>query len=643
MKKVLIVILSCILFIDSLSAVSSSEVNYKVDDFIVDSMIDSIGNLTVKEVIKVKGTFNGYIRDLVYKNSKLSDFTGADSDFEGSSIYNATGLEIQKVGKISWDESKDLDYEVFLNDIQEFSECEEGNNCYKKSDIQDGTSLKMYSETKSDSTYFYIEYLLGNVVVQHNDVHELYYNFIGNGFDDDIKKYKLRVLLPQTTKEQVRVWAHGPLNGEVYFVADGDPITYYGAYLTVDDLYAHTPVDIRMVFPKDLLSVYFEGVSKLTNIDALDKILLVEEARANEANNLRNAARTKVYGTYIISGIYLLITLTLIVYIYFKYDKEFKSNFLNEYNREFIDDYDVTVIEYLFSKTITSKAFSTSLLNLIYKKNIKVEEIEGNKNKKDYLFTLLNQDNLIESERKLVNIIFNNAGNTKEVKLSEIQKYAKKMNGTSSYFLSDFDDWKNSVVNDAQKEEFYINVKKVKAFFSLYCIVGLIILFIHFSIDMFNIVTILVLVVTIIFFIYLMTFTKRSFRGNDHYIRWKAFKKFLNDFGRFDEKELPEISLWERYLVYANIFGIADKVSKTMNIKFNEMGYQNNNVRMYNYMMWSNLNSSINRTVNNSVSEARSLQAQALASSTNSSAGGFGGGFSSGGGFGGGGGGGRGF
>ena len=32
--------------------------------------------------------------------------------------------------------------------------------------------------------------------------------------------------------------------------------------------------------------------------------------------------------------------------------------------------------------------------------------------------------------------------------------------------------------------------------------------------------------------------------------KWTAFKKFLNDFGSFDVKELPEIKLWERYLVF---------------------------------------------------------------------------------------------
>lgn len=98
--------------------------------------------------------------------------------------------------------------------------------------------------------------------------------------------------------------------------------------------------------------------------------------------------------------------------------------------------------------------------------------------------------------------------------------------------------------------------------------------------------------------------------------------------------------------MYANIFGIADKVGKTMKIKFNEINTNNqysNGDLLFDYMMWNNLNYSINNTVRSSVSTARTMVNEAIAKSSSSSGGGFGGGFSSGGGFGGGGGGGRGF
>ena len=45
-------------------------------------------------------------------------------------------------------------------------------------------------------------------------------------------------------------------------------------------------------------------------------------------------------------------------------------------------------------------------------------------------------------------------------------------------------------------------------------------------------------------------------------IKLKGLKNFLEEFSRIDDKEAIEVKLWEYYLIYAQIFGIADKVAK---------------------------------------------------------------------------------
>ena len=65
----------------------------------------------------------------------------------------------------------------------------------------------------------------------------------------------------------------------------------------------------------------------------------------------------------------------------------------------------------------------------------------------------------------------------------------------------------------------------------------------------------------------------------------KGMKKFLSDFGRFDEKELPEIILWEKYLVYAAAFGIAAKVEKAMQLKIKEFNLNQNTNFTTNYIL----------------------------------------------------------
>ena len=61
---------------------------------------------------------------------------------------------------------------------------------------------------------FYIEYILKDVVVIHNDIAELYWTFVGQNFDDNIDEVMITINLPKRATD-LRVWAHGPLWGTV--------------------------------------------------------------------------------------------------------------------------------------------------------------------------------------------------------------------------------------------------------------------------------------------------------------------------------------------------------------------------------------------------------------------------------------------
>ena len=133
---------------------------------------------------------------------------------------------------------------------------------------------------------------------------------------------------------------------------------------------------------------------------------------------------------------------------------------------------------------------------------------------------------------------------------------------------------------------------------------------------------------------------KRTQKGAEEYKKWNAFKNFLNDFGKFSDKEVLEVALWEKYLVYATLFGCAKKVIKVMKVEMVNAPDDYFDTYLDLYVM----NQCISRAVRDSYGSAQSAYAEAHYSSSGgfSSGSGGGGGFSSGGGsFGGGGGGGR--
>ena len=60
-------------------------------------------------------------------------------------------------------------------------------------------------------------------------------------------------------------------------------------------------------------------------------------------------------------------------------------------------------------------------------------------------------------------------------------------------------------------------------------------------------------------------------KGINEKEKWKGLKKYMEEFSLLKEKEVPEIILWEKFLVYATVFGISDKVLKQLKIVYPDL------------------------------------------------------------------------
>ena len=625
--------------------IAHAEVDYDITDYYITSDIEVAGGLKIKELIVLDGTFNGYERNIVYRNDSLEEWKAGNVNFEKSSIYNAVGVDNLKVAAMKV--NGDVSFDTMKNISNYASEVDSANlgesNVYTTTKNSNGIDVRMYMPANNEKVAFYLEYVVANAVVMHNDVAELYFPFIGDKFSDDIDNVNVQVFLPAAdTSNNFRIWAHGPLSGEINKYQNENKENI-GLIASIKDLKANTGFDIRVTFDKSLILV--PQFLHHSNEDALDKILEVENKRADDANAKRKKIKAVYYSIKYAAIGYLIFLIVMWIYIYVKFDKEYKADFKNKYNREFIDDYNVEVIDYLFNKNITPNAMSASIMNLVYKKNISVEEIPSDKKKKEYTFKLLNKENLSKSEEYLIEFLFDTVGNGSEFTTQKLKDYAKS---TSSYstFTSKYSTWKNNVIQEGQQQNFYESNTKIEFIGLIIALIGGLIFVTNILCNTDILIAYAIIIPIVIFAIYIMTFNRRTKSGNEDYAKWKAFKKFLNDFGTFDIKELPEIALWERYMVYATIFGLAKKVQKSMNVYIQELDpngtlypYYYNSWMYYdlNYAVADSVNSAVNSAVNYSINTAN-------ANSSYSSGSGFGGGFSSGGGGGfGGGGGGHGF
>lgn len=298
------------------------------------------------------------------------------------------------------------------------------------------------------------------------------------------------------------------------------------------------------------------------------------------------------------------------------------------------------------------KVLSATMLDLCLKGYLQFEIIDD-KNVKVTLVAEKTEEALKPYEQTVYELLKEVANKqTNSFTMKEFEKYAR-IHGNS--FMSKMDSVEIRVNNEEinignmseegkkKKSTYmasgiaYITITIAIAFFS----------FLFFLPIMLFFMPILLLVNSILCFILSGRYSIFSQAGLDEKEKWEALKRYMEDFSMIDEKSVPELVLWEKYLVYATAFGIADKVLKQLKIKYPEFAEGNlgMNDYMYLYLLsnsYMNMTfiSTFNRAVNNAYFSGVSARAATNGYSygNSSSGGGFGGGFSGGGGFGGGGG-----
>lgn len=643
MKKIRFILFSLFIMLLPIFVYADGTTRYYIEVNVLDN-----GDAEIKELKLMDGEYNGYKTDIRYKSNGLTKFDGSKSSFEGSDIYNASALTDVKVYDVKFTTT---DFSIINNKNREFvlvNSAEKGDyGVYTKTTNSEGIEILSYQPSVYKRASL-VTYTLKDLVVVHNDIAELAHDFIGTDYKEDISNLIIRINLPSSSKE-LRIFSHGPLNGKNRIIDDKS------VEITYETLDKENAVDGRVVFDKSIVP----NATKKSNVDGLDKILEVEKEKANYANKLREAARKreKMLQTLaiimeILLGIWLIGLIVIVYKFYNKNDKEYRSEFNGKYFRDFPEEYTPSTVSYLMNKSINNLSFNAGILDLIRKKAITIEEVTidkkglfKNKQQKDYKLSRnmnFNLDTLSTSEKKLFNLLIGTVGNGDYVILGDMKEFSKDYDNAKR-LISGYDSWRYACESEAETEEFYENTKKEKTNCILYSLIFIPITFLALLcgsnmgrvllMDLFGILAI----------IYFSSATKRTKKGNEQYHKWKGLKNFLADFGRLDEKDLPEIKLWERYLVYATMFGLAVKVQNAMKMNLERMNYSDSIDFTYLYFDNYYFSNSMTNAVNSSLSSARgTISTHELASSSDSSSGGYGGGSSfGGGGFGGGSGGGR--
>ncbi|MDD4706037.1 MAG: DUF2207 domain-containing protein [Bacilli bacterium] len=299
MKKILLFLLLLI------PTVVNADV--KVLTHLIDAEIEIAGALKVKETIIIEGDTKVFSRNLNYK---MIDevWNKQDLNFKSSPIYNGYSLENIKVSAFKTNGEIDFNHEVksFFNELDP---TKKSTNFYTKVNNKLGTNVNInYDTSKNEKTAYYIEYLITNVIVAHNDINEL--NFTFNNLNYNAANTLIRVIIPYPTDSDLfNVWLHGPSNGELNYLINEnkEKVGIISSFPKIN-----SNVNVRLTLPKEQVGI--DIYLNKTKTDALNKIKQVENSRLDRQNFNNKSLKVIKYVVIILSIIYVISSPSLYKY-----------------------------------------------------------------------------------------------------------------------------------------------------------------------------------------------------------------------------------------------------------------------------------------------------------------------------------------
>lgn len=514
------------------------------------------------------------------------------------------------------------DFLIYDGETQYKKENSKLPKTYFIEDLGSYYKINFFYNISNETKTFKFVYKLNGVTKVYEDYGEFYYKLQGTGWDKTVGIFEtyIRFLLPIPIDEYL-IWAHGPLWGKI------EKLDEKTVYLKIEDVPANTFVEARILIP----SYYFSDAKKLSGV-IKDKVIK-EETKWAKSSNLKRVLNNIFFYLPII--IFLLLVY-YIFYLYFRYGKEYKVPKEYDYIREPPTDIRPAVLGHLLSFGQFKDTFlKATIMDLIHRGVINVEKDQNLK--KDYIFTLnKNEEELDKYEKILVEKILFDENDSFTIK--ELNKKIKKR---QEHYYYKFEDFKKAIVDEAKNCDFFDKVSEGKSNLTLGlgCLIPVIALVLTFLLK--NLLYLLwFFLAPIYIFVGSIALKRRSFKGKEEFDKWIAFKNFLNDFSNLKDYGPKSIVIWEKYLIYGTVLGVAKTVLKALKIIFPQLSDVENGrlIPIITGGSLTNFDQSLD-FLNSALSKAVSATSSAYKTSRSSwsSGSGGGGGFSGGGGGGGGG------
>ena len=448
------------------------------------------------------------------------------------------------------------------------------------------TRIEAFAVLDDTTADFTFHWRAAGAAERWQDAGELEWQLVGRAWEVPIARVRATVALPRPApRDEVLAWGHGPLNGVVRVLDDGT------VTLAVDDLAPRTLVEVHELFPPRLLSRTEE-----IPIDVTDRIVRTESRYAKEANAERAAARAELARearrrdtARTVAGVAALAALVVWLVVYVRNGREYRPRFRERYLRDVPADLPPALVGLLWrmGRTVTDRDLTATLLDLAVKGVVRISEepaapsragkVTDGRHTPGVRLTLQveNVDRVDALTEPLVDLLFGDAAEGDSLTVRELQSWAKRHR---TRFRSGMETWREGVEERAERLGFLEkgggkHVAQAAAAAVTAAVIA-------FAMSVWGDDPWLLVPAGLLLVLAFLSgvMRRRSREASELFARYAALYRYLRDFGRLHEKPPEAVVLWEQYLVYAVVFGIADKVLAQMRVTVPEVledaGYQ---------------------------------------------------------------------
>ena len=522
----------------------------------MDLYVQDDGSLHVKETIhySFSGTFHGVYRDIPLsesqdiQNIKLST-PGVYSDF---SVTNQSGNRRITI------------------------------NIY--SDAQKTTPI-----TDRDIDII-LEYDFTHVIKFYNDIAELQYKLVGEGWSVDVGKVEANIHLK--SNDGVNYWLNPP------YYTDNSLWQGNDLQITSKNIPSGEYYELRMVIPKNQFATNPTN-GLIINQNGLNEIESIQNNYQNQINYKTNL--------YAILAILMLLSCFIPLIIYLRYGREPRINYQAEYERDIPTEDPPAIVNAIcgpgFSKKIGEPdldGFKATIMDLIDRKYLLIEN-EPTKNTElglsGSMFFKVNPEKDTDSLRGFELDIINFLKGYDEEGLISLDRISDDLSDKSSAksFRETYDNWKDDIkskflTDDVLKKIFN---KKGDNYLKIYGLAGIIVAALIFFFTVSDQIpaagwaflsSIILGVVAIISLIMPQRIAGQwTTYGEEYDAKWHNFKKYIEDFSLIKEYPPESVVIWNKYLVYATALGVADAVRKAMELSLPRDQLEGSEIYLFHY------------------------------------------------------------